>query len=32
MAKVAPLCTKVVVVELKRMLVEKKVGKEGVGG
>jgi hypothetical protein len=26
-----PLCTKVVVVELKRMLVEKKVGKEGVG-
>jgi hypothetical protein len=31
-AKVPPLCTKVVVVELKRMLVEKKVGKEGVGG
>jgi hypothetical protein len=27
-----PLCTKVVVVELKRMLVEKKVGKDGVGG
>jgi hypothetical protein len=27
-----PLCTKVVVVQLKRMLVEKKVGKEGVGG
>jgi hypothetical protein len=27
-----PLCTKVVVVELKRLLVEKKVGKEGVGG
>jgi hypothetical protein len=26
-AKVAPLCTKVVVVKLKRMLVEKKVGK-----
>jgi hypothetical protein len=32
MAKVPPLFTKVVVVELKRMLVEKKVGKEGVGG
>jgi hypothetical protein len=31
-AKVAPLCTKVVVVELKRMLLDKKVGKEGVGG
>jgi hypothetical protein len=31
-AKVTPLCTKVVVIELKRMLVEKKVGKEGVGG
>jgi hypothetical protein len=31
-AKVPPLCTKVVVVELKRMLVEKKVRKEGVGG
>jgi hypothetical protein len=31
-AKVPPLCTKVVVVELKRMLVEKKVGKEVVGG
>jgi hypothetical protein len=31
-AKVPPLCTKVVVVELKRMLVEKKVGKDGVGG
>jgi hypothetical protein len=29
-AKVPPLCTKVVVVELKRMLVEKKVGKEGL--
>jgi hypothetical protein len=27
-----PLCTKVVVVELKRMLVENKVGKGGVGG
>jgi hypothetical protein len=27
-----PLCTKVVVVELKRMLLEKKVGKDGVGG
>jgi hypothetical protein len=27
-----PLCTKVVVVELKRMLVEKKVRKEGLGG
>jgi hypothetical protein len=27
-----PLCFKVVVVELKRMLVEKKVGKEGVVG
>jgi hypothetical protein len=31
-AKVPPLCTKVVVVELKRMLVEKKVGKERVCG
>jgi hypothetical protein len=31
-AKVSPLCTKVVVDELKRMLVEKKVGEEGVGG
>jgi hypothetical protein len=31
-AKVPPLCTKVVVVELKTMLGEKKVGKEGVGG
>jgi hypothetical protein len=31
-AKVPLLCTKVVVVELKRMLVEKKVGEEGVGG
>jgi hypothetical protein len=27
-----PLCSKVVVVELKRILVEKKVGKEKVGG
>jgi hypothetical protein len=31
-AKGPSLCTKVVVFELKRMLVEKKVGKEGVGG
>jgi hypothetical protein len=31
-ANVPPLCTKVVVVEPKRMLVEKKVEKEGVGG
>jgi hypothetical protein len=31
-AKVPPLCIKVVVVELKWMLVEKKVGKEVVGG
>jgi hypothetical protein len=31
-ASAPPLCSKVVVVELKRMLVEKKVGKEGVGG
>jgi hypothetical protein len=28
-AKVSPLCTKVVVVELKRLLVEKKIGKRG---
>jgi hypothetical protein len=31
-AIVPPFCTKVVVVELKRMLLEKKVEKEGVGG